>query len=78
MGTARVVFGETVTLCNIGDDTNVTYQSVGEDEADLKQQKISVTSPLSRALIGKTVGEEIIVTIPQGKVSYEIVAVEYI
>ena len=74
----RVIFGSTVTLANVNDDTKVIYQIVGEYEADIKHQKISVTSPLARALIGKNVEEEIEVTTPQGKVTYEIINVEYI
>ena len=53
----RVIFGSTVTLANTKDDTKVIYQIVGEYEADIKQQKISVTSPLARALVGKSVDE---------------------
>ncbi len=56
----------------------VIYQIVGEDEADIKHRKISVTSPLARALIGKNVEEEVEVTTPQGKMTYEIVKVEYL
>lgn len=74
----KVIFGAKVTLCNVTDDSNVIYQIVGEDEADIKQRKISVTSPLARALIGKNVDEEVEVVTPQGKVTYEIVKVEYI
>lgn len=74
----KVIFGVTVTLNNIMDDTKVTYQIVGEDEADLKQRKISVTSPLARALVGKHVDDEVEVATPQGKTTYEIVEVEYI
>jgi transcription elongation factor GreA len=74
----RVIFGSTVTLANAKDDAKVVYQIVGEYEADIKQQKISVTSPLARALIGKGVDEEIEVTTPQGKMTYEIINVEYI
>jgi len=74
----RVIFGATVTLSNINNDNQVTYQIVGEDESDLKQQKISITSPLARALVGKSVEEEVEVTTPQGKVTYEIVEVEYV
>ena len=51
--TGKVIFGSTVTLCNVNDEHEVTYQIVGEDEADIKRRKISVTSPLARALIGK-------------------------
>lgn len=74
----KVIFGSTVTLCNLSDDMKFTYQIVGENEADIKQKKISVTSPLARGLVGKNVGEEVEVTTPQGKVQYEIVSVEYI
>lgn len=74
----RIIFGSTVTLANNRDDSEVVYQIVGEYEADIKQQKISVTSPLARALIGKGVDEEVEVTTPQGKMTYEIVNVEYI
>lgn len=76
--TGRVVFGATVKLLNIENDSEVTYQIVGEDEADLKHHKISVTSPIARAMIGKVAEEEIIVKTPQGDVSYEIISVEYI
>ena len=74
----KVIFGSTVTLCNIADDARVTYQIVGEDEADLKHRKISVTSPLARAVVGKNVEDEVEVTTPQGKMIYEIVDVQYI
>jgi transcription elongation factor GreA len=73
----RVVFGATVKLLNVASETEVTYQIVGEDEADIKYLKISVTSPIARAMIGKSVDEEIIVKTPQGDVSYEIISVEY-
>ncbi len=74
----KVIFGSTVTLCNVADDTRVTYQIVGEDEADMKQGKISITSPLARAVVGKIVDDEVEVTTPQGKMIYEIVGVQYI
>lgn len=74
----KVIFGSTVTLCNIDNESEVTYQIVGEDEADIKQQKISVTSPLARALIGKSVDAEVVVVTPQGEISYEIINVEYV
>lgn len=74
----KVIFGSTVTLFNTADQTQVSYQIVGEDEADIKQRKISVTSPLARALVGKSVEEEVDVTTPQGKMTYEIVKVEYL
>ena len=73
----RVVFGVTVHLVNLDTDEEVKYQIVGEDEADLKYGKISVTSPIARALIGKTVGEEVDVQTPKGAVPYEVSEVEY-
>lgn len=73
----KVIFGATVTLLNLDTQTEVIYQIVGEEEADLKENKISVTSPTSRALVGKYVEDVVEVTTPQGKVTYEIVDVEY-
>ena len=74
----KVVFGSTVTIVNIDTDEEVAYQVVGEDEADLKLNKISVTSPIARALIGKNEGDEVSVNAPGGVVEYEIEKVEYI
>lgn len=75
----KVIFGSTVTLVVVDKDNNeVTYQIVGEDEADIKQQKISFTSPIGRAIIGKFVGDEVEVKTPQGAVTYEITEVKYI
>ncbi len=74
----KVIFGVTVTLINLDTDQEVTYQIVGEDEADVKGGKLSVTSPIARALIGKEVGDEVDVTTPGGIVSYEIDAVEHL
>ncbi len=74
----RVVFGATVKLLNVATDAEVMYQIVGEDEADLKLQKISVTSPIARAMIGKSADDEITVKTPQGDVNYEIISVEYL
>ena len=73
----KVIFGATVTIVNTDTDEEVTYQIVGDDEADIKQGKISVSSPIARALIGKYVDEEVIVKAPQGEVAYEISAVVY-
>jgi len=75
--TSRVVFGATVTLVNIETDEEVTYQIVGEDESDLKQNKISITSPIARALIGKELDEEVVVRTPGGEVEYAILRVEF-
>ncbi|WP_116964050.1 transcription elongation factor GreA [Fastidiosibacter lacustris] len=75
--TGKVIFGATVTLLNLENDVETTYQIVGEDEADIRQNKISFSSPLARALIGKVEGDEANVTTPAGMVEYEILAVEY-
>lgn len=74
----KVVFGATVHLVNIEDDAERTYQIVGEDEADIRQGLVSISSPLARALIGKWEGDEIDVAAPKGRQSYEIVGVEYV
>jgi len=75
--TGKVIFGVTVTLLNIDTDEEVTYQIVGDDEADIKQNRISVSSPIARGLIGKTVDSEVEIKTPGGTVEYEIVAVEH-
>ena len=73
----RIVFGATVELVDAGTGVHVTYQIVGEDEADLKHGKISVGSPISRALIGKGEGDMAEVHAPGGVREYEILAVRY-
>ena len=74
----KVIFGATVSIINVETDENLRYQIVGEDEADVKSQKISVTSPIARALIGKEIGEIVLVNTAAGEVEYEIDDVEYI
>ena len=74
----RVVFASTVTLEDLDSGDKVTYQIVGEDEADLKQMKISISSPIARALIGKYAGDEVDVQAPGGLRSYEVLEVRYI
>src|SRR6266496_2628377 len=74
----RVVFGATVTLEDSESGDEVTYQIVGELEADLKQGRISVTSPIARALIGKSEGDTAVVRSPGGEKEYEIKAVEFV
>jgi transcription elongation factor GreA len=74
----KVIFGTTVTLLNIDTEVEVTYQIVGDDEADFKTGRISLNSPIARGLIGKEVDSEIEITTPGGIVEYEIVAVEHI
>jgi len=74
----KVVFGATVTIMNIQTEDEVTYKIVGEEEADIQQNKISVSSPIARALVGKEEGEETTVKAPSGDIVYEIVEIEYI
>lgn len=74
----KVIFGVTVKLLNIDTEEEVTYQIVGNDEADIKLGQISVNSPIARGLIGKTVDSEIEITIPGGVVEYEIIAVDHL
>lgn len=74
----RVVFGVTVHLLNLDTEQETVYQIVGEDEADLKQGKISFGSPIARALIGKEVDDVVEVQTPAGVVEYEISNVEYL
>jgi len=69
----KAVFGVTVVLENIDSGEEVTYQLVGPDESDIKEGRISVTSPLGQAIIGKTLGDEIFITAPGGKRQYELV-----
>lgn len=74
----RVVFGSTVTLERESDGERVCYKIVGEDESDIAENKISVTSPIARAIIGKSVDDAVEVLTPGGEVAYEIIKVEYI
>ena len=76
--TGKVVFGATVTIADEDSDDETTYQIVGEDEADLKFGKISVLSPISRALIGKDTGDVASVNSPSGVKDYEIIKVEHL
>jgi transcription elongation factor GreA len=73
----RVVFGATVELEAEEDGKRVVYQIVGEDEADIKSARIAVTSPIARAMVGKSKGDVVDVSAPGGVRSYEIVAVRY-
>jgi len=75
--TGRVIFGATVTLLNLSNDQQAVYQIVGEDEADVAAGKISVASPIARALMGKYEGDEVVVKAPVGDIEYEIEAVEH-
>ena len=74
----KVIFGTTVKLLNVDTDEEVTYQIVGDDEADIKIGKISVYSPIARALVGKSIDDVAIVKAPNGDIEYEICSVEYI
>ena len=74
----RVVFGVTVTIENLDTEEQKTYKIVGDDEADFKQNKISVNSPIARGLLSKIEGDEAKITTPQGEVEYEVVKVEYL
>ena len=76
--TGKVIFGSTVTLIDCNTDETIRYHIVGEDEADLKQNKISVMSPIARALIGKMEDDVVTVSTPGGDREYEVSAVELI
>jgi transcription elongation factor GreA len=73
----KIVFGARVTLFDIDTEKEVTYQIVGEDEADIKEGKISITSPVGKALIGHTVDEEVRVVVPSGVKVYEVTRIHY-
>ncbi len=73
----RIVFGAKVELVDAETEKTVVYQIVGEDEADLAVGKISITSPIARALIGKEEGDEVVVRAPGGEREYEIIKVSY-
>jgi transcription elongation factor GreA len=74
----RVIFGTTVTILNIDTEKTVTYKIVGDDESEIKANKISINSPIARALIGKEEGDVVVVKAPSGDVEYEIDKVEHI
>jgi len=73
VNTESVVFGCTVVLENLDTEDNVEYQLVGPDESDIGNGRISVSSPLGRAMIGKKVGDEVVVQAPGGKRQYEVI-----
>ena len=75
--TDKVVFGATVTILNLNSDEEVTYQIVGELEADINTGLISIASPIARSLIGKQVGDIVDVNAPSGVIEYEIIQVRY-
>ena len=73
----KIVFGATIDLVNVGNAQGVTYQIVGEIEADIEKSLISITSPIARALISKEVGDVVEVNAPSGIIEYEILEVRY-
>ncbi|MCH8262440.1 MAG: transcription elongation factor GreA [Proteobacteria bacterium] len=73
----KIVFGATIDLVNVGNAQGVTYQIVGEIEADIEKSLISITSPIARALISKEVGDVVEVNAPGGIIEYEILEVRY-
>ncbi|MBL4683233.1 MAG: transcription elongation factor GreA [Nannocystaceae bacterium] len=73
----RVAFGATVTVLDMDTDTEKTYTIVGEDEADADRGRISITAPLSRAMLGKEAGDEATIKLPKGERSLEVISVEY-
>ncbi|SVC48578.1 uncharacterized protein METZ01_LOCUS301432 [marine metagenome] len=75
--TDKVVFGATVTILNLNSDEEVTYQIVGELEADINIGLVSIASPIARSLIGKQVGDIVDVNAPSGVIEYEIIQVRY-
>ena len=74
----KVVFGATVSFVNVDTDEESSYQIVGADESDLSQKKISISSPIARALIGKYIGDTLTIPIPKGKIEIEITDVEFV
>lgn len=74
----RVIFGTTVTLLNVDTEEEVTYQIVGDDESNIKQGRISVNSPIARALVGKELDDVAGVNTPGGTVEYEIIEIQHL
>lgn len=76
--TGRVIFGSTVTVLNLDSEEQQTYRIVGDDEADFKQNLISVNSPIARGLVGKEQDDVVVIRTPGGDVEFEILKVEYL
>ncbi|WP_413283822.1 transcription elongation factor GreA [Vibrio sp. MA40-2] len=76
--TGKIIFGSTVTLIDLDTEQESTYQIVGEDEAEIKAGRISVSSPIARGLIGKLEGDEVVISTPGGDKDYEIDKVQYL
>ncbi|OTA20856.1 transcription elongation factor GreA [Xenorhabdus beddingii] len=74
----RVIFGATVTVLNVDSDEEQTYRIVGDDEANIKENLLSVNSPIARGLIGKEVDDTVVITTPGGQVEYEVLNVDYL
>ena len=74
----KVIFGSTVTLYNTETEEEIHYNLVGDDEADIKVNRISINSPIARGLIGKSVDDVAVITTPGGAIEFEVVAVDYI
>ena len=74
----RVVFGATVQLLDVDTDEEITYTIVGENESDSKNGRVSITSPIARALIGKRIGDEAVLNAPKGKRNLEILDVKFL
>lgn len=73
----KIIFGSTVKLCNVDTDEEVIYKIVGEDEANIKESKISYSSPIGKALIGKELDDSVVVVTPGGKINYDVIEVIY-
>jgi transcription elongation factor GreA len=73
----KIVFGATVVVLETESEKQITYQIVGVDEADIKSGKVGISSPIARALIGKSAGDEVIVHAPKGQVHYEVLKIKY-
>jgi len=74
----KIVFGATVTFVDVDTEEERIYKLVGEDESDIEQNRISISSPIARALVGKSVGDTLTIPIPKGKIEVEILEVEFI
>ncbi|CAM3169210.1 transcription elongation factor GreA [Xenorhabdus nematophila] len=74
----RVIFGATVTVLNVDSDEEQTYRIVGDDEANIKENLLSVNSPIARGLIGKEVDDAVVIATPGGQVEYEVLNVDYL
>ncbi len=74
----KVVFGATVAIEDQDSGASITYTIVGVDEADIKKQKIGISSPLARSLIGKKEGDEVVVVAPKGNITYVVVSIKYL